>query len=249
MKSLKKVFVTLLTALFFISNCILAHAAETNFWSERKKTLQSTAEESKEPPQLASLPANLMANPAQILQQIPSPLSQTLASAISKRIQQDIPKNQAGRMAPILKALSSQYGTVRNILMPSPRAGLGAVATEGRVRGKIIVHIQDIHLNSEAQGNIGKTVQSLIGAKQVGVIGLEGAFAPIGLTAYRDFKDKEATRIVAEYLLRENRISGAVHAALTSPSDIPAVVGVDAEAHYDANVNAYKSSLSRKNSD
>ncbi len=99
-------------------------------------------------------------------------------------------------------------------------------------------------MNAEAQANIGKAVQGLINDGHVDLIALEGAFAPIDLTPFRAFP-QESTRKVANYLFRENKISGPIYAAFTSPKPIPSIVGIDDPVHYNANVDAYRSSISK----
>src|SRR5207253_1211430 len=46
----------------------------------------------------------------------------------------------------------------------------------------------------------------------------------------------------ADYLLKEKKISGPLYAALTHLHDFPTLVGVDQEANYQANVEAYRAS-------
>src|SRR5205807_400566 len=102
--------------------------------------------------------------------------------------------------------LPFQYGTVRKILKPqSPNS-----------KNQTIIHIQDVHMNAEAQKNIGAAIQSLIDQNQVDLIALEGAFAPIDLTAFRAFPHQDTVHKVADYLLRENKISGPIHTAFVS---------------------------------
>ena len=159
----------------------------------------------------------------------------------------------------------------------------------------IVIHIQDVHMNREAQENIGKAIQYLIdnlGARgwELGsgngmkdnnngngktlehlsstqdvpnhspiavdsnqppspiphppslLVALEGAFGPIDLSRFREFPNQDAVRKAADYLLKENKISGPIHSAFTSPKPIPPFVGVDDSAHYHANVEAYRKS-------
>lgn len=208
---------TFLSILIFLQGSVLAYASETNFWKERA--------------QVAALPTGFSPDPAQIFKQIPSPQAQTFSSAIPKRLEKSIPEDHQKKLDPVLKALSANYGNVRKIQIgPKPHT---------------IVHIQDIHQNFEAQTNIGKTVQGLIDKNAVGLIGLEGAFAGIDLNEFRSFPNKEATRILADYLLRENRVSGPVHTALTSPSKIPAISGIDDKTLYNHNIQSYQGSVSK----
>ncbi len=100
-------------------------------------------------------------------------------------------------------------------------------------------------MNQEAQANIGRAVQELINQKKVDLVALEGAFKPIDLTPFRTFSNQDTIRKVADYLLRENRISGPIHTAFTSPNPIPLFLGVDDPRHYRANIEAYRASAAR----
>lgn len=110
----------------------------------------------------------------------------------------------------------------------------------------IVLLIQDAHRNREAQANIGKAVDSIIESKNADVLALEGAFGPVDIKSIRDFENQSAVRKAADYFLCENKITGALHAALISPGPIPAVVGVDDERLYHAHVEAYRNSVSRQ---
>jgi 2',3'-cyclic-nucleotide 2'-phosphodiesterase (5'-nucleotidase family) len=71
-----------------------------------------------------------------------------------------------------------------------------------------IVHIQDIHGNLEAQRNIAALVKKVVDDQRVTLVALEGATGPISLESLRAYPDKTATEKAADYLLRENIISG-----------------------------------------
>jgi len=103
-------------------------------------------------------------------------------------------------------------------------------------------------MNPEAQLNIGKTIQELITQKKVDLVALEGAFGPMDFSWYRHYPYQDSVRAVADYLLKEKRISGPVHTAFTlrlrSGQALPPFVGVDEKKHYDANVAAVCQSAS-----
>ncbi len=127
----------------------------------------------------------------------------------------------------------NSYGSVRRIVGPSTSR-------------KTVIHIQDVHRNPEAQANIARALQTLIGQNQVGLVALEGAFDPIDFSSVKKFPYPDSVKAVADYLLKTQKISGAVYAMLTlrlrSGQAIPAVVGVDQREHYFANVEAYRQS-------
>lgn len=123
---------------------------------------------------------------------------------------------------------------------------LRGIAKPARKTGPLVIHIQDIHGNLEAQTNISKTIARLIDVNRVGLIALEGASGPIDLSALRAYPRKKTIAAVANYFLKTNRISGPIHAALTSTSNPPAVSGVEEDAHYRSNVDAVRRALAQK---
>ncbi|MCG3205309.1 MAG: hypothetical protein KCHDKBKB_02028 [Elusimicrobia bacterium] len=132
-----------------------------------------------------------------------------------------------------------KYGTIRKILKPHP--SLSAMSPGTR---HTIVHIQDVHLNHEAQKNIGAAICELIDKAQINLLGLEGAFGPLHLTPFQTFPRPESVRTVADFLLRENKIAGPMHTLMTMApgASLPRVYGVDDRTHYHANVRAVRES-------
>jgi hypothetical protein len=108
---------------------------------------------------------------------------------------------------------------------------------------RVVLHIQDVHENAEAQAHIDEKLRDLLDRHEVGLVGLEGAFGPIDFSWYRAYPHPNTIRAVARYLLREHRISGPAHTALTqglgSSDNLPPFVGIDDPEHYAANVRAY----------
>ncbi|MBK8871722.1 MAG: hypothetical protein IPN19_12000 [Elusimicrobia bacterium] len=88
-------------------------------------------------------------------------------------------------------------------------------------------------------------VGSLVNAQQAGLIALEGTWGEIKLQPFRDFPNRKAVEQSADYLLRENDISGPIHAALIGTGPLPPLIGVDDPYHYNANVDAYRQSVPR----
>ncbi len=218
-----KVFSATLSLVFFTANCAFAHRAETTLWEDRQRAVKNSA-----PTQLAHLPANIaLSNPASVLQKFPN-----IQPSFPPQLEKSIPASAVTRLTPLFRSLSTAYGSVQKVVVPkTPKSN------------RTIIHIQDVHMNAEAQQNIEKAVQGLIDGNHVDLIALEGAFAPIDLTAFRSFP-QESTRKVANYLFRENKISGPIYAAFTNPKPVPSIVGIDDPIHYKANVESYRRSVS-----
>ena len=134
-----------------------------------------------------------------------------------------------------------RQATIELVRLPSRLGTVRTVSSHENVETTVL-HIQDIHLNTEAQRNIGEVVQELMSREHVDLVALEGAFGPIDLRFFRTFPHQDMVRNVADLLLRENKISGPIHAALTSAKKIPPFVGIDDAAHYEKNVEAYRRS-------
>ncbi len=147
-----------------------------------------------------------------------------------------------GKTPPLVDPFGSKESSLKSLVLSFP-ARLGSirhVSIPKSGRGPVLIHIQDVHRNLEAQKNIGLFLQSLIEKKHVDLVALEGAFAPIPLSAFREFPDQVSVRRVADSLLAEHKISGPIHAAFSSESALPPIVGVDDPERYQANVDAFR---------
>ena len=196
--------------IYVFTNVAFAHKPETNFWSERKRSVEKS-----QSLELASLPPGIA---------LPSPTSGLLPESILT-----VPLRL--KSPSFLQSLPLAYGSIRN------------VSTAHQSISPVVLHIQDVHMNQEAQENIGHTLQELINQKKVDLVALEGAFDPISLPGFGTFPHQDIVKAVADYLLRENSISGPIYTLLTSSSKkVPVFVGVDDRALYQANVEAYKES-------
>lgn len=226
----RRIALLALTCVFFFTQCLFAQLPEKNFWLERQKAISGlkTETSSAQPasvPQLAALPETLRNPPA------PGPL---LANASFSFAATRSAQSRNSSLSVLVQSLPASCGTIRNISVP---AGT-------RVK-RTIIHIQDVHGNSEAQTNIGKTVQELIESGQAGLVALEGAWGPMDFSGFRAYEHKDNLRKAACYVLKENRISGPVQAALTSRKEIPPFTGIDDAVHYEANLSAYRKSEPR----
>lgn len=205
-----KSLATGLSIILFATNVAFANTPEVNFWKEREKQTQK----------LARLP--------QPISSVFPPLTRPMGS-LPHLIKRELPKNQISEYATLISALPQNVGTVRKVSIPHSFQDIK----------KIVIQIQDVHMNAEAQKNIGQAVQELIQQKKVDLIALEGAFGPADFSVYHKFPYQESVKAVADYLLRQNKISGPVHTLFLNQEQIP-TVGIDHQAHYDANVDAYK---------
>lgn len=116
-----------------------------------------------------------------------------------------ISKNSIPDFPQWITSLPLNYATFKKTSIPSTwKAG-----------DPIVIHIQDAHLNKDAQTNIGKSIQHFIENGKIDLVALEGSFGPIDLNRFHTFPNQDLISKVADYLLKKNKISGAVHTAFT----------------------------------
>jgi hypothetical protein len=215
----KKMLSGILTLVFFVTNGLFSYSAESNFWAERRNSVRRAASSS-----VSFYPGQRRTN-GPLVPYHPTVEKVSLSSSVAT----SVPPAFLVDHAPLLTALSQAHGTVRKV-------------TLGKKGGPVIVHIQDVHMNREAQWNIRQTVRGLLETKQVDLLALEGSTEEIELQPFVDFPHRQAVEMTADYLLKENKISGPIHAALTAQGKLPRIVGIDDPTHYQANVQAYKDS-------
>jgi len=213
----RKITALALALVYVATNVVLNSFAESNIWAERSKAQQRSNAK-----QFAALPSFFLSEPT-----ISTSLTQNQCTL--SQLNSSIPKALESTLIPILRALPENVGTIRKV-------------TAHTKDDRIVIHIQDVHRNSEAQENIGKAVQALIDRNVVTMIALEGAFTPIDFSWYRTYSNQDAVKAVADWLLQTNHISGSVYSAFTSKAAIPKFIGIDDKNHYDANVEAYRRS-------
>jgi hypothetical protein len=213
--------------LLFGTHCLFAYSTESNIWAERRKA----REQRSSPTLLASLPVGS----PELLFSSSLPSLQSIGVSLSPSVAHSVPKGFLKDHQDLLSALSPAYGTIRKVSpsLPSNRST------------PVVIHIQDVHQNLDAQKNIGRLVDSLLTSKQAGLIALEGTWGDIDLQPFRDFPHRQAVELSADYLLKENKISGPIHAVLTGTGPLPPLIGVDDPTHYNANVEAYRNSAPR----
>lgn len=201
---------------YFLSQVVLGHAAETNIWSDRRRQI----EQQRRPVTLARLP------------HLPSPGLGGSVPPQNSRF--SAPENFPKGVGRIFQRVPAEAVNIKKIVSSSRRST------------QTVIHIQDVHMNGEAQANISRALRGLMDGEGVDLIALEGAFGPIPLSGFRAIPEKSFLQEASDFLLRENGISGAVHAALTNAGPVPPVVGVDDRALHAANVEAYKNASPRR---
>ncbi|MFH1799781.1 MAG: hypothetical protein ABH891_02875 [Candidatus Omnitrophota bacterium] len=127
--------------------------------------------------------------------------------------------------------LPDSYGTIKSSFKGS--------------RGQIILAIQDAHINEEAQRNIANILRHFSEKYQLGLVNLEGASGELYTELFSFFPDKEARRSVADYFLKEGRLTGPEYLAIVE-KPVMTLYGVEDPELYEKNRKAYVDALQFK---
>lgn len=211
-----------LVTIVFLGTTIGQPWAEASFWGDRRKARDqfTRSRQDGEPTPLLLASANLGSAFGDAR---PIPVEPTAAdvSRLSGPLLQ----------SPLLRSLPYANISVRDAYLPSahPR--------------QLIIHIQDVHANLEAQKNIAASLVSLDASTSAQnqaprlLVGLEGAEGPFFIDALRTFPDKEILNEGAEIFLKKDLLTGAEYAALTSRRGLD-LWGVENRALYNRHVKA-----------
>jgi hypothetical protein len=223
--------------IYFLMNCALAHAAESNFWAERRRSIDQLKSKRPEPMVLASASAP---GPAGMLAQLSggAALPRTLTSgdfsphALSApSLVQKAFRNHSGPLPPSLPSLISAlsgHGVVRDIRLAKPSS-------------PIVVYVQDIHGQKDAQRNIAELILAVLNHDPRAAVGLEGTGGEIDVRPFRGPR-QDINREVASFFLNTGYIAGPEFAAFAA-DQTPRFFGVEAKDLYLKNVEAVRKSL------
>ncbi|MBI4336085.1 MAG: hypothetical protein HY589_05465, partial [Candidatus Omnitrophica bacterium] len=126
---------------------------------------------------------------------------------------------------------------VASVTVPEQYGSVAEVYTDG-TNGKTIIHIQDAHVNYEAQKNLAGLVEHLIKNYGVKLILVEGGSRNDSLSYLREKAPVETRELVAEEFLRAGRITGEEY--LDIVSDYPMLLwGVEDKPLYDEGMRAF----------
>jgi predicted unusual protein kinase regulating ubiquinone biosynthesis (AarF/ABC1/UbiB family)/Zn-dependent protease with chaperone function len=215
-----------------LSQAALSSAAEGNFWSERRAAARRMNAANSDDGNAGS-PAT-----SGLLAQLPQPGQWDFtpppaasagggltvsAVAQTAEMESSFPGLPSGLAAAVLP-----YGTIREAHLPK------------NPTSPLVVHIQDAHGIEEAQRNISAMIAALSAPSRGKlIVGLEGAEGPFVTPALRQAGSADVVKDVADYFLKEGRITGAEYAALTAEVP-PFLWGVEKWEDYQADVQSVK---------
>jgi len=136
------------------------------------------------------------------------------------------------------ETLSSKKSLPIEIIVPEGAGHIveGLTAKEGS--DKVIIHIQDIHTNYEAQKNLSRILETLIKANELKLIMVEGGWGNVSLSYLRSHAGKERRLEVGEEYLKAGKISGEEYLDIISDHEIE-LEGLEDEALYRANLDTF----------
>jgi hypothetical protein len=224
----QKIGVGAFVFLYFCSNVVLGYSAESHFWGERRRAARgeqaSTSLESRS--LLAGLPGAQSVDPLQSLSLDHRPgVGLDPASSLGKAVAE----SSDSRVHRIAQSILP-FGNVR-FVRESKKAG-----------APLVLHIQDVHGNLEAQQNIAEMVLALGRDHGVRLVGLEGAWGAFATDEFKPYPDQDIVKKVGRHFLKKDFISGAEYAGLASETPLT-LWGIEDPALYRANVDAVKQSL------
>ncbi|MBF0215724.1 MAG: hypothetical protein HQL30_01890 [Candidatus Omnitrophica bacterium] len=111
--------------------------------------------------------------------------------------------------------------------------------------GKTILHIQDAHCNYFAQKSISNIIGYLSANHGVDLVFLEGGSGQYDLSVFTDIQDTAIREEIADYFVREGRLSGPEYFKLLNPEAVE-LFGVEMPELYFKNLNAFRDSMSFK---
>ncbi|MBL8024612.1 MAG: hypothetical protein JNK54_10100 [Elusimicrobia bacterium] len=206
------------TAAAYLVTILGAAPAEASFWEDR-----------------AAARSRLEGNGGQsptLLAQLPASQAFSFGSAIR-------PVPLVAPSPSLSKILASTPLWARRAVTPYADV---RVVREGRSSDIRFFLVMDAHDVYSAQQNVARLLESL-GSQGKMVVGVEGTTGAFDLDRHRGLLPSPAQEQLTDHLLKKGFINGPEAFGLTAPT-VPHLWGVEDPALYDANVRAYRDSLS-----
>lgn len=206
------------TAAAYLVTILGAAPAEASFWEDRAAARSRLDGHGGQSPTL--------------LAQLPASQAFSFGTAIR-------PTSLAAPSPSLSKVLASTPLWARRAVTPYADV---RVVREGRSSDIQFFLIMDAHEVYSAQQNVARLLESL-GAQGKMIVGVEGTTGAFDLERHRGLLPSPAQEQLTDHLLRKGFINGPEAFGLTAAT-APHLWGVEEPALYDANVRAYRDSLS-----
>ncbi|HOW59413.1 MAG TPA: hypothetical protein PLO78_06795, partial [Candidatus Omnitrophota bacterium] len=158
--------------------------------------------------------------------------------AATAQTEQFLPSSNLAVQAPAFRIdrpdLPDSYGTIKSTFKGS--------------KDQMVLHIQDAHVNEEAQHNIANIIRYFSEKYQLRLVNLEGASGELYTDLFSFFPNKKARQDVAGYFLKEGRLTGPEYLTIVEKPVIT-LYGVEDPELYEENRKAYVEALDFKGRD
>ncbi|MBI4394894.1 MAG: hypothetical protein HY583_01730, partial [Candidatus Omnitrophica bacterium] len=142
--------------------------------------------------------------------------------------------NQVDRSAALVQPDLNPY----NIIVPEEFGSVEEVF-QGAQNSPLVIHIQNVHANYEAQMNIKGILNHLVEAHKFSLIQLEGAVSKLDPQILQPSYLKEANLKLVDFLMREGRITGADAFAVETDKPVE-LYGIEDQSLYMENLKMFK---------
>ncbi len=106
--------------------------------------------------------------------------------------------------------------------------------------GKLIIHIQDAHVNYEGQKNLASILKNLIEKHGIDLVLAEGGSGSLNISLLRHFATEERRERVADRYLKKGRIAGEEYLDIVSnPSFKFDIYGIEDKRLYESHLNQF----------
>lgn len=109
----------------------------------------------------------------------------------------------------------------------------------------LVIHIQDVHANEEAQRRVGEIIEFLAKERGVRLVNIEGSSGELAHHLLSAYPHEKARTLVADHFLGEGMITGPEHLALSKRPDL-ILNGVEDPAVYENNRTVFLEALQFK---
>ncbi|PIP20806.1 MAG: hypothetical protein COX40_02765, partial [Candidatus Omnitrophica bacterium CG23_combo_of_CG06-09_8_20_14_all_40_11] len=149
---------------------------------------------------------------------------------------------QASQKKETQRILSSHLQDISQIHIPSEIGRVIEVydasnteKREERTENRLIVHIQDLHTNPEAQYNSAKILEILLKDYNLGLVCSEGADGEVDTSSVSSFPDSEVREKTAKIFVNSGELTGEEYLSITKYPDLP-IWGIEDRDIYFKNI-------------
>ena len=190
---------------------------------------------------VAGYAASIWEKRNQAVQNMKSTAEQDTEEAMQETVQseaaqaEDVGETLPSTTAPVPKDISHNTISPSEIIIPEQYGTV--IETHDGTNGKLIVHVQDAHVNYEGQMNLAHIIESLIVDYDLNLILKEGGFTNANFMYLRNYGSLDARKRAAERLLKSAVIAGEDYLSLTTDYDM-SFQGIEDKKLYDLNTQA-----------